>query len=89
MFGRALGKLLDRVDSWICSGKYHAVFRLSFEASVSTLPVHSDPVTAVSFNRDGTCLVSASHDGLIRIWDVATGTMINQIFAAWQPLITD
>ena len=44
--------------------------------SVSTLPVHSDPVTAVSFNRDGTCLVSASHDGLIRIWDVATGMIV-------------
>jgi WD40 repeat protein len=49
---------------------------------VSTLPVHSDPVTAVSFNRDGTCLVSASHDGLIRIWDVATGECLKTIFAA-------
>jgi len=49
---------------------------------VSTLPVHSDPVTAVSFNRDGTCLVSASHDGLIRIWDVATGECLKTIYAA-------
>jgi COMPASS component SWD3 len=49
---------------------------------VSTLPVHSDPVTAVSFNRDGTCLVSASHDGLIRLWDSATGECLKTIYAA-------
>ena len=49
---------------------------------VSTLPVHSDPVTAVSFNRDGTCLVSASHDGLIRIWDVQTSECLKTIYAS-------
>ncbi|CAB9524814.1 WD repeat-containing protein [Seminavis robusta] len=55
---------------------------------VSTLPVHSDPVTAVSFNRDGTCLTSASHDGLIRIWDVATGECLKTIFAAGNPPVS-
>ena len=38
-----------------------------------TLPAHSDPVTAVHFNRDGSLIVSASYDGLIRIWDSADG----------------
>lgn len=55
---------------------------------VSTLPVHSDPVTAVAFNRDGTCLVSASHDGLIRIWDVATGECLKTIFASGNPPVS-
>lgn len=28
-----------------------------------TLPAHSDPVSAVHFSRDGTMIVSCSHDG--------------------------
>ena len=49
---------------------------------ISTVPAHSDPVTAVSFNRDGTCMASASHDGLIRIWDVQTSECLKTIYAA-------
>lgn len=33
------------------------------------VPAHSDPVTAVDFNYDGTLLLSSSLDGLLRIWD--------------------
>lgn len=32
---------------------------------MKTLPAHSDPVSAVHFNRDGTMIVSCSHDGLM------------------------
>jgi COMPASS component SWD3 len=52
---------------------------------VSTLPAHSDPVTSVSFNRDGTVVCSASHDGLIRLWDVATGECLKTIYATGNP----
>jgi len=31
---------------------------------LKTLPAHSDPVTAVHFNRDGSLIVSSSYDGL-------------------------
>ena len=31
---------------------------------LKTLPAHSDPVSAVHFNRDGTLIVSSSYDGL-------------------------
>ena len=55
---------------------------------VSTLPAHSDPVTAVSFNRDGTTVSSASHDGLIRIWDLATGECLKTIYAAGNPPVS-
>lgn len=55
---------------------------------VSTLPAHSDPVTAVSFNRDGTTVCSASHDGLIRIWDLATGECLKTIYAAGNPPVS-
>lgn len=40
---------------------------------LKVLPAHSDPVTAVNFNRDGTLIVSSSYDGLCRIWDASTG----------------
>ena len=52
---------------------------------VRTLASHSDPVTAADFNLDGTCIVSASHDGLIRIWDTATGSCLKTIFAEGNP----
>ena len=55
---------------------------------VSTLPAHSDPVTAVSFNRDGTTVCSASHDGLIRIWDLATGECLKTIYATGNPPVS-
>lgn len=33
--------------------------------SLKVLPAHSDPVTAVSFNHDGTLIVSSAMDGLM------------------------
>lgn len=37
------------------------------------LPAHSDPVTAIDFNFDGTVLASCSFDGLLRLWDTHNG----------------
>ena len=31
---------------------------------LKTLPAHSDPVSAVHFNRDGSLIVSSSYDGM-------------------------
>jgi COMPASS component SWD3 len=39
---------------------------------MKVLPAHSDPVTAVSFNHDGTLIVSCAMDGLM----YAAGPMI-------------
>lgn len=55
---------------------------------MSTIPAHSDPVTAVDFNRDGTCIVSGSHDGLIRVWDTATGECLKTIYAEGNPPVS-
>ena len=33
--------------------------------SLKTLPAHSDPVTAVTFNHDGTLIASCAMDGLM------------------------
>jgi COMPASS component SWD3 len=37
----------------------------SIGKSLKILPAHSDPVTAVSFNLDGTLIVSCAMDGLM------------------------
>jgi WD40 repeat protein len=43
-----------------------AVLLTSFSGkSMKVLPAHSDPVTAVSFNNDGTLIVSCAMDGLM------------------------
>ena len=46
------------------------------------LAAHSDPVTAVGFAPDGAIVVSASHDGLIRLWDTATGQCLKTLVSA-------
>ena len=36
---------------------------------VSSIEAHSEAVTSVSMNRDGTTIASSSFDGLVRLWD--------------------
>ena len=48
---------------------------------LKTLPAHSDPVSAVHFNRDGSLIVSSSYDGLCRIWDTASGGLVFLTFS--------
>jgi len=82
---------VDQHQSMMVSGSFDETVKLWDIRSgdcVSTLPAHSDPVTAVSFNRDGSCVCSGSHDGLIRIWDVATGECLKTIYAAGNPPIS-
>jgi COMPASS component SWD3 len=82
---------VDQHHAMVVTGSFDETVKLWDVRSgdcVSTLPAHSDPVTAVSFNRDGTCVSSASHDGLIRVWDVATGECLKTIYAAGNPPVS-
>lgn len=36
-------------------------------------------MTSVHFNRDGSLIVSGSHDGSCKIWDAATGTCLKTL----------
>ncbi|TFY68339.1 hypothetical protein EVJ58_g1056 [Rhodofomes roseus] len=47
--------------------------------TLKTLPAHSDPVTAVTFNHDGTLIASCAMDGLIRIWDAESGQCLKTL----------
>jgi COMPASS component SWD3 len=52
------------------------------------LPAHSEPVTAVDFDRDGTMIVSGSYDGLCRIWDAATGHCVKTLIDDESPPVS-
>ena len=44
-------------------------------AEQALLTGHTESVTSVSFNSDGTMLVSGSRDNTVRLWDVTTGML--------------
>ncbi len=44
-----------------------------------TLKTHDAPITAIRFSKKGEQLVSASKDGTIKVWEVATGEPIHSI----------
>jgi COMPASS component SWD3 len=49
---------------------------------------HSMPVTSVSFNRDGSLIVSASHDGTCKIWDSSTATLLKTLIDDKVPAVS-
>ena len=46
---------------------------------LQSIPAHSDPVTCVDFNKDGSMMLSSSFDGLVRLWDTETGKCLRTI----------
>lgn len=66
----------------LASGSYdEALFLWDVRTArlMRSLPAHSDPVSGVDFVRDGTLVASCSSDGLIRIWDTATGQCLKTL----------
>ena len=65
----------------IGNGTHVDIWDLSDETRVTVLRGHSDNVSAVAFNRDGTRIFSGSQDGELRVWDVASGLPLLSIEA--------
>lgn len=66
----------------LVSGSYdEAVFLWDVRSArvMRSLPAHSDPVAGIDVIRDGTLIASCASDGLIRIWDSATGQCLRTI----------
>ena len=56
------------------------VWKFAGDTPAKNLP-HPNLVDAVSFNPDGTQLATGCHDGRVRIFDVAKGTVVREIQA--------
>ena len=46
------------------------------------------PVTSVHFNRDGSLIVSGSHDGSCKIWDSSSGTLLKTLIDDKVPAVS-
>lgn len=75
----------------LVSGSYdEAVFLWDVRSAtvMRSLPAHSDPVGGIDVVWDGTLVVSCATDGLIRIWDTATGQCLRTLVHEDNPPVT-
>ncbi|KAL4955363.1 WD40-repeat-containing domain protein [Aspergillus filifer] len=66
----------------LVSGSYdEAVFLWDVRSArvMKSLPAHSDPVSGIDVVWDGTLIASCATDGLVRIWDTATGQCLRTL----------
>ena len=59
--------------------EYHLSRAISRFANPISLQVQS-----VAFSADGTLVVSGSEDGLVKIWDAATGGKVSRFEVRWR-----
>lgn len=75
----------------LVSGSYdEAVYLWDVRSArvMKSLPAHSDPVGGIDVVWDGTLIASCATDGLIRIWDTATGQCLRTLVHEDNPPVT-
>jgi len=66
---------------WLQQGKQAAPAKEAVAAENLGPPVHNDEVFGVAFSPDGKTVASGSGDGTVKVWDVATGNMVQNYSA--------
>lgn len=69
---------------------YYAVGDGTIRYGDTVITAHEDIIWDLDLSPDGTTLASAGRDGLIRVWDVESGEMLNELIAeggATSPLL--
>lgn len=74
------GSYDESIRIWDVKGDLDQFYLIFAEGRcLRPIPAHSDPIPSVDFSTDGTLIASCSYDGLIRIWDTATGSCLQTL----------
>ncbi|KAJ3337036.1 POC1 centriolar protein A, partial [Entophlyctis luteolus] len=63
----------------LAGGKVTASPDLTWGPLVSSMFGHSDPVTSVAFNHDGSLIASGSRDKTVRVWNPLSGALVSEL----------
>ncbi|KAJ3391586.1 hypothetical protein HDU84_005712 [Entophlyctis sp. JEL0112] len=63
----------------LAGGKVTASPDLTWGPLVSSMFGHSDPVTSVAFNHDGSLIASGSRDKTVRVWNPLSGALVSEM----------
>ncbi|CAN1170150.1 COMPASS-like H3K4 histone methylase component WDR5A [Linum perenne] len=82
--------LFNPMSTLIVSSFYESVrvWDVKSGKCLRAFPAHSDPVTIVDFDRDGSLIVSRSYDGLCRIWNSGTGNCMKNLIDEESPPVS-
>ena len=65
-----------------CQDKLVKIFQLADGKLIATHTGHTQPINAVAWNSKNSRVASAANDGLLRVWDPATGQLLETLSAA-------
>ncbi|KAJ3376579.1 hypothetical protein HDU84_009721, partial [Entophlyctis sp. JEL0112] len=70
---------LYQLYQFVARGKVTASPDLTWGPLVSSLSGHTDAVTSVAYNHDGSLIASGSADNTVRVWNPLTGDLVSEL----------